>query len=285
MYQANSLLTTKNAAGGPLGSPNSCVSPANRIEPRQETGGALLLPPLPAASPIPTIGGGYPSFLYCTGLKMDSTGREMSGPRAEDDGMASLICPSRLNSQHLPQGGLESPTRRPDPDNAAGFSDRVLARPSNGMVDSPPQHGTVGRNRGRSLGLSGNATGPGFDTPQVQSPVAGRRAHCHPALPRQPAFLPIRREGARPARSWLRVSVWNFPVLYRPVQVDQRDLVIALSGSRRVLVRVQAGPCFRWEADQPTDRPIGLQTLFGARVHPFKAARLFSLGIFPTASI
>ena len=158
--QANSLLTTKNAAGGPLGSPNSCVSPANRIEPRQETGGALLC-----------------------------------------------------------------------------------------------------------------------------SHVAGRRAHCHPALHRRPAFLPIRREGARPARSWLRVSVWNFPALYRPVQVDQRDLVIALSGSRRVLVRVQAGPCFRWEADQPTDRPIGLQTLFGARVHPFKAARLFSLGIFPTASI
>ena len=189
--QANSLLTTKNAAGGPLGSPNSCVSPANRIEPRQETGGALLC-----------------------------------------------------------------------------------------------------------------------------SHVAGRRAHCHPALHRRPAFLPIRREGARPARSWRRVSVWNFPALYRPVQVDQRDLVIALSGSRRAWVRDPTGQSVTladgklcqgaavlvpdFSAVKETGRfiPRGLPTgyrkqyaaknsrsFFGLSPACFGAVAFFSLDSFQTASI
>ena len=131
------------------------------------------------------------------GLKMESTGRGMSGPRAEEWSPASIICRPRLNSQHVPQGGLRASRLPSDPDGTADAISGDFPAPRNRMVDSPPKHGTVGRNHGRSLGLSRNATGPGFDTPQVQS------------------------------------------FTHSPVQVDQRELVNALSESCRALVRVQ----------------------------------------------
>ena len=101
------------------------------------------------------------------GPELDSTGRGMPSPRAEDDGWPRKSIRQSLNCEHLPQGGLRASRRRTTPiDSPDAESDafRLQAEP---VVDSPPQHGTRSRNTGRSLGRSGNATGPGFDSPQV----------------------------------------------------------------------------------------------------------------------
>ena len=108
------------------------------------------------------------------GPEMVSTGRGMSSPRAEDAGKASLICPARLNSQHVPQGGLIAAKSCPRPRYLAGLlGSGDFPAPRNRMVDSPPLHVTQDANLGRSLGLSRNATGLGLDTPQVQYPQPG----------------------------------------------------------------------------------------------------------------
>jgi len=83
-----------------------------------------------------------------SGLTMDSTGRRVSCSRAEEWSPASLICRPRLNSQHVPHGGLRASRLPSDPDNTANAISGDFPAPRNRMVDSPPEV----RHPGRKLG-------------------------------------------------------------------------------------------------------------------------------------
>lgn len=106
------------------------------------------------------------------GAELDSTGRGMSGPRAEERSPASLICRPSLNRQHVPTGGLAAKSCRSPRCPAELLGSGDFPAPRNRMVDSPPLYGTRGRDTGRSSGQTRNATGPGFDSPQLQLPSA-----------------------------------------------------------------------------------------------------------------